>query len=542
MQNLVRAALTVALLLSSSLTYSHPSVTHVQTKCQERIVVFLQGLATRFADSPQTFNDIEAAVGDYYQKKIHFNYRLGNDRPYDEVDTYQSFPRSVSALTQTITQELERCHEAIFDLIGHSLGGAIAITLLGNQEYTPLGSRIKRVITLDSPVNGSSQETVIQWLKFLDKVLEREWGIFGAGRLINDRFGSDVVDQLTHSFEHGRGEVIAGVVSRVEGRTAIHTLTSADDYIMPIKDAIVEGVEKIWSLGNFTPFDWDDIQCRSDEQLGACLGHTQILHDPQVLSYLRAIIGVAEPVGQTSLFSPNPAARIESAPLTQGSPNFTFTANVLDKPLVGHNFVIGPAVKDIAGQWAIPQDPHTEKILKTDRSGQLAYNLPPGDHFIYQGSNLMGGGIGWAQSSQATGGRIPSNWGQQARPPGQYSYKVEGVVFTIEPDQQIRITLTLSTLDVGVLTASGNADSSRMVYVLCQTTNSTGKKVHNEDRCPGKKLTYRKTDTRGVAHFVLGPGHFIVCPEYHEPVDEACAYDVQVEPGEAKEIRITSRD
>lgn len=534
----MRFVLVFAVLLTGSVQ-TYPPATYAQSECSERIVIFLQGLASRSETAPQTFGDIEGAIGSYYQKAIHFNYRLGDDQPYDEVDTYQTLPRSVSALNQTVRRELERCKNAAFDLIGHSLGGAVAITLLGNQENTQLGSHIKRVITLDSPVNGSSQETVIQWLKFLDKVLEREWGIFEAGRLIDDRFGSDVVDQLTHSFEHGRGEVIAGVVSRVEGRTAIHTLASADDYIMPIKDAIVEGVEKIWSLGNFTPFDWDDIQCRSDEQLGACLGHTQILHDPQVLSYLQEILGIKEPQS-SGIASSVSAIRIETLPLAQGVGNFLFTVQTPYYPLSGHVFKIVLVGKNKLGQWTTIRGPSFPRWYeRTDKNGRLSLNLAPGIYFIYDSS---GGGISGTQYFRGRPSSLPNRWGQQVNDLDGYAQKSEGIVFTIEAGKQTRVALTLSTLSVTALTPSGRP-YQRMVYLYCQTTDDAGRKIHDEDRCPGRELAAGWPTTENNPPLVLGPGTVFVCTERLEWADWGglvCVYDITIGVGEAKFVQITS--
>lgn len=518
------------------------------SQCQDKIVIMLPGLGNRYADSVDLFKNIEPLFGDHYQKRIYYTYRVEGG-PHDEIDTYQSLTRSVSALGNMVKQELARCSGATFALIGYSLGGAVAISFLANQAATPVGAAIKNLVTLDSPVNGSSRDTIQGWLKILDRQVENRYGGESGVDRLSSRFGSQAVEELINAYDHGRRDIIATDMRRISGRTTVRTIASSDDLVVPVGDAVVPGFEKILGLGNLFPLGLGDAGCILD--IALCLGHGQVLDSPAVHDEIKLALGIEVSAKQTEN-SPNPTTRIETAAAVAGAPNFNLKVFIAGKPLMGHHFIIYPAVQNIAGEWTIasfetmkalapfvvPRQVTTNPLFQagTSINGEISAFLPPTSYMLFQYGRYKSG-ISYEQWSSQVRSEFAGNWGQRVSAGWALAPFAEAAVFTITPGQQVQITIQLSVLNVSVINSKGQAAVDMPVSVLCQTTDIVGKKVHDAARCGINSLSYAFTDNRGVAHIVLGAGRFIVCPDLTNGILDKCTFDVVVEPGETKEIR-----
>jgi len=230
-----------------------------QTKiaCNERVLLLLQGIETEYSSWTETFGDIINAAGPRYNKVLPFSYNLQDRNNYTKKNTHQHLSHSVSALRQTINEEIQRCPGVSIDLLGHSLGGLIALNYTGTEEQGPALRHIKHLVTLDSPVNGSSKETI--------RVM--------ADKVSYDLAESDVAQvlvQLNQEIVLNRNIALA---ERLKEKVVIRTLSSVDDVMVPTLDAMIPGFEVFFNLGVTT-----GVKCASSAYWATCAGHEQILH------------------------------------------------------------------------------------------------------------------------------------------------------------------------------------------------------------------------------------------------------------------------
>lgn len=251
--------------------------------CQERILVLLDGIATTYDDGEIDFEDVVDAIGRLYNRVVYFSYNPDNPRAYTVRDTLQPLARSAEALRRLLAQESRRCNGATFDLIGHSLGGVVAVEYLRADRATPVAGRIQHLITLDSPVNGLSPDHAA----FLANLL-------GDSPIVR----SPVARDLTALYQAAAGTRNVALAEQLRGRTVLRTLASSDDLFIPDALATIAGYGRVAALGNdlfsclsgttdragnvTLQVEWDDTAW--------CVGHMQVLSDPDVLTELRSLL------------------------------------------------------------------------------------------------------------------------------------------------------------------------------------------------------------------------------------------------------------
>jgi pimeloyl-ACP methyl ester carboxylesterase len=251
--------------------------------CQERILVLLDGIGTTYDDVSYDFAYVTDTIGWLYNRFLYFSYNPNNARWYTIEDTYQPLARSADALRRLLAQEIRRCNNATFDLIGHSLGGVVAIEYLRADRTTPEAGRIRNLITLNSPVNGLSPDQASTLASIL-----------GNSPIVRSQAARD----LAALYQSGAAARNVTLAEQLRGRTLIRTLASSDDWFVPANLATIAGYGRVASLGNdlFScisgSFDLSgNFTIQVDWEYAAwCVGHMQVLSDTSVLAELQSLL------------------------------------------------------------------------------------------------------------------------------------------------------------------------------------------------------------------------------------------------------------
>ncbi len=197
--------------------YNYPPVMLSKTVDTARNLyfVFLNGLDTRCDGSPfkhMGFENIRQALSvigySFYDNRfLMYSYTGGQinkgnwlPHPYTPKDTGQSLHLSVHQLEQLIESLSLANPEARFILVGHSLGGRIALDFV-STTHPSNRKKIQGVITLNSPLMGST----INVPGILMKILDTSgciWGSTAVKQLIYEsRFYQDLVQLRTSSIK-----------------------------------------------------------------------------------------------------------------------------------------------------------------------------------------------------------------------------------------------------------------------------------------------------------------------------------------------------
>jgi len=238
------------------------------SKAPLRVAVLLPGIgtssATEFAGDRseslgQVYGLLTSAKG--YSDVIFFSYNCGtatpgsskprwSPAPYEHTDTFRGLGASAKKLECVIRSYSEAAHTPVtFDLVGHSLGGAVAFRYLVNW-----GSSVEHLVTLDSPVNGANPYTISLW----DEI-EQKYGLLGhvpwlGGRIdrLIKMFHSEAAGELKRL---GKDPVRAGtdnfsLVQKLRQRgITVWTYVNPRDLIVPPVDAGITGFRREFPRG-----------------------------------------------------------------------------------------------------------------------------------------------------------------------------------------------------------------------------------------------------------------------------------------------------
>jgi pimeloyl-ACP methyl ester carboxylesterase len=152
-----------------------------------------------------------------------FSY-AGNTSTYDSSQTRQAIPTSAAALDAQLRRWRSEYPNATFDLIGHSLGGAVAVYWAASVATSAELRSIHSIITLDSPLNGYPRNYAANFfVPFFGSVAE---GLLA---------GNPIVHTITGAADRWR--VGPGTLA-----SPIVTITNVRDLAVPFFLATIPGV------------------------------------------------------------------------------------------------------------------------------------------------------------------------------------------------------------------------------------------------------------------------------------------------------------
>ncbi|MDB5076795.1 MAG: hypothetical protein JWO42_2974 [Chloroflexi bacterium] len=157
-------------------------------------------------------------------------------RSYDACDTLQSVSHSAQVLRDMLVAYRARYPYSTFELVGHSLGGLVAMQAIGYhflwQQIGPLG--VDKLVTIDSPVNGITDVHALSWL------VDGLAGIWHLHDCPAQGFGLDLVGELSGLGDQAPARQHAwAAVAKAHG-AAILTVTNRDDLLVPEAYALLD--------------------------------------------------------------------------------------------------------------------------------------------------------------------------------------------------------------------------------------------------------------------------------------------------------------
>ncbi|MFZ5822691.1 MAG: hypothetical protein ACOYYJ_22595 [Chloroflexota bacterium] len=219
----------------------------------------------------------------------------------------------------------------------------------------------------------------------------------------------------------------------------------------------------------------------------------------------------------------------DSSESTLDENNLSITLLAGGAPLWGDNlgFLIPQANKDIAGNWTALREGGV--LYYPDVNGVVSALLDPGEYaLVFKDAEIYHASFG-------------GSWGTVTgmKPNG---YRQQMIIFSINSGEKTKIEIPLATLEVGLLSNSGEALKKKYVKVYCQGTDVSGKKTLAEN-ATGCYSVYGHTDATGLIKFNLGAGTYVIYVSEDPPgskdiQQDIYKFDVNLEPNEIKRIII----
>lgn len=216
------------------------------------------------------------------------------------------------------------------------------------------------------------------------------------------------------------------------------------------------------------------------------------------------------------------------APITTDESNLKITLLAGGAPLRGDflSFLLSPANKDIAGNWTALED--GGYTYAPDVNGLISASLSPGDYaLVYTDEGRYHAPMG-------------GNWGTTGMNPN--GVRQQMIVFSINPGEVTNIEIPLATLEIGLLSKSGEALREKYIKVSCQGSDVSGKKIpaESETGCVG---VYGHTDATGLVRFNVGAGTYVIYvsedPAAYDDINqEIYKFDINLAPNEVQRIII----
>lgn len=207
-----------------------------------RTLVLIDGIASHY-DSidamKRNWSKLTEKVAPIYSNFLYFSYNESDPERYTKADTFKSlFGHHTNLLRDVLQQCHAEGHES-FDLVGYSLGGAVAYHYI--SIYGPNRHRgwIQHVVTLDSPVNGVNHADSA----FLLDVLLGNYEIRANSDAAKDLAGM-VYSEIT------RDQNILTAQYLGKQGTEIWTLANDDDHVIPPESAIIPVLYRTFKLGS----------------------------------------------------------------------------------------------------------------------------------------------------------------------------------------------------------------------------------------------------------------------------------------------------
>ena len=171
----------------------------------------------------QEFGLTDLLAGDPEDEIIEFSYSTDAwDQAYTQEDTFRHIPD----IAKNLKAIYDAYPTATFDIIGHSLGGAVALYFVTTADAA-YKNRTNSIVTVDSPIAG------IDHAEFLRLVVE---ALFDCPSLEQ---GEALATQLEP------GTLVPTLISKVTaadwGKPHIATITNTNDLLVSPSSATLEG-------------------------------------------------------------------------------------------------------------------------------------------------------------------------------------------------------------------------------------------------------------------------------------------------------------
>lgn len=238
---------------------------------------------------------------DLYSGVVYFSYNR-NGETYSPEDTYQSIYTHHRPLLRDLIQSCVNKGYTKFDLIGHSLGGVVAMEYIKLYGLSQGPGSIEHVVTLDSPVNGGEQAYRMAFLPgSLSDVFKNALVVTLGKFLSGIQSGSqNSLAEVTAMYEDRANTLklnTNAVPLLLKRGTRISNFTNEDDIVVLLSDAMIPGAfGRSFQLGNDFP--------------SQDFGHGRIFNTrnyPEVLPALRSELQTLPPPTPTPSSGKNPA-------------------------------------------------------------------------------------------------------------------------------------------------------------------------------------------------------------------------------------------
>lgn len=254
-----------------------------------RTLVLIQGIDTSASwvgDQVAKWSFIFEMISDLYSQVLYFSYDPDNPDAYAEEATYASI---YTSHVYHLYDLLESCNAlyglADFDLVGHSMGGVIALEYI--KAFGLIGDQagwVHHVVTMDSPVNGSINLAT-------GNITHLPW----ASTAWQSQAAQDMA-LSSKQREDKTAENLTLAQRLREAGTYVWTATNVDDLAVPISDSVIVGYDLQYPLGS---------DGGSLNDLSALAGHNQIYRSNDFRHDLREILSASQ---TASTATPVPAA------------------------------------------------------------------------------------------------------------------------------------------------------------------------------------------------------------------------------------------
>jgi len=250
-------------------------------------IIFLNGLGCKYKGDlseglgfPKIRKSLAKAGYSYFDHRfLLYSYTGGivekgkwYPNKYSAADTGQAIPLSVNRL-EFLIHEFSKAHpEAKYILVGHSLGGRIALDFVCSAE-PQIRQKIKGVITLNSPLLGAS-------VKLPEKILD----VLGSANCL---YTSPAIKQLLWEVNHQRE--MASLRRRDiyklqrDGLRVATFSTHQDLVVRPFTGCIVDEKGSPVTEGFIVNVKASNITIRE------LFGHMKILEKEEVIKYVTAL-------------------------------------------------------------------------------------------------------------------------------------------------------------------------------------------------------------------------------------------------------------
>jgi len=301
---LVLAILCVQFSLTTSTASSQASlptcVIHPTGTPSGRILVLINGINTSaksYDEMAEGWKYLTDEVSDVYGGYVYFSYD-GRTSPsrYEAESTYLSIrfhhvPLLRDILESCTTQPKLRSGRDYkglvdsFSLVGHSMGGVVAFEYLKEFESSNQGNDwVTHVVTLDSPVNGSSTAAFYNTTSIKPAIIVLPWYLVPSLNYADTIQHSEAVTEMAARAESGsfvRTFNARFAQEMLERGIEIFNLTNYDDTFVTLEDALITGVDVNGSPLSFGKYYQLGRSLRTNiktyVEASAVVGHNQIL-------------------------------------------------------------------------------------------------------------------------------------------------------------------------------------------------------------------------------------------------------------------------